>query len=94
MSSAAFIQRGTKGLRPSVSAVKPSPATNVQNTAWATARAAFSNRFAPNSRAMKARKPMPMAESVAPTIQLMVTVLPTAAVAWAPRRPTMAASTY
>ena len=37
---------------------------------------------------------MPRAESELPTSQLMVVVAPTAAVASAPRRPTMAESTY
>ena len=43
---------------------------------------------------MKARKPTPSADSVLPTIQLMVVVAPTVAVAAAPSRPTMAESTY
>ena len=77
-----------------MSAVKNRPDAITASTDWATAREAFSYRFAPYSRAIKARKPMPSAESVLPTIQLMVTVAPTVAVAAAPRRPTMAESTY
>lgn len=43
---------------------------------------------------MNARKPTPMADTVAPTNQLTVPVEPTAAVASVPREPTMAVSIY
>ena len=74
--------------------MKSVPSTSTASTDWAAAARARLSSFAPKAWEIIARKPTPKAETVLPTSQLTVTVLPTAAVAAVPSEPTIAVSTY
>ena len=74
--------------------VSSEPSSMVMVQAWALAFLASSGLPAPIFLAIKARKPIPTAETTLPINQFTVPVAPTAAVAWVPREPTIAVSIY